>query len=141
MVYAKGTMTQLLLCQLLAQWSKVEPQRCRQRNAHSFEVIYQGDWYSVADYPGSHGMIIAALLDSCQEHQISCCIRYLPQASEGLVQLQVSCQPDPGGDDQKGENLSQLPSLLLQEYLIALKQKQIAFAQGECQSPLTQSRN
>ncbi|MDJ1184214.1 hypothetical protein [Roseofilum casamattae] len=121
-------MSQSTLCQLLSEWGKLEPQRCRQRNPQSFEVIYQGDWYSVADYPGSHGMLMAAILDSCQKRKLCCSIHYLSQSSEldDLAQLQISCSPDRVTQHQADNLVTQIPTFLLEEYLTALQQEQMA---------------
>ncbi|MBP0014641.1 MAG: hypothetical protein J7545_09380 [Roseofilum sp. SBFL] len=115
-------MTQSPLCQYLSQWAKLEPQRCRQRNSRSFELIYQGDWYSVADYPGSHGMIIVAVLDSCQKRQMSCSFEYVPQSLDTPDKVQISCQSDRVIQHQDPEILTKIPEFLLEQYLIALKE-------------------
>ncbi|MDJ1171297.1 hypothetical protein PMG71_17855 [Roseofilum sp. BLCC_M154] len=117
-------MTQSPLCKYLSQWAKLEPQRCRQRNSRSFEVIYQGDWYSVADYPGSHGMIIAAVLDSCQHQQIACSFEYVPQPLDTPDRLQLSCQSDRVIQHQDDNLVSQIPAFFLEQYLLALEKNQ-----------------
>lgn len=112
------------LTSLLKKWATLEPQRCRQRNQTSFEVLYQGDWYSVADYPGSHGMLVAAILDSCEINQLYCQIEYSPHTPHQPPQLNVTCQPKTF-QQQEGDRLTpQLPNLLLIEYLEKLAPKQ-----------------
>lgn len=109
---------------LLKKWATLEPQRCRQRNQTSFEVLYQGDWYSVADYPGSHGMLIAAILDSCEINRIYCQIEYSPRDLPQAPVLRASCLPKTSRWREGDRLTSQLPALLLIEYLEKLAQQQ-----------------
>jgi len=118
-------MEKLHLPSLLAKWATLEPDRCRLRPPATFEVIYQGDWYSVADYPGSHGMLFAAILDSCEQNGIYCAIAYHPgKLQQQRSRLEVSCFPKSfrwrSGDQLTGK----LPALLLGEYLAQLEWQQ-----------------
>ncbi|MGK7901784.1 MAG: hypothetical protein AB4352_10285 [Hormoscilla sp.] len=117
-------MEQLYLPSLLAKWATLEPDRCRLRPPATFEVIYQGDWYSVADYPGSHGMLFAAILDSCEHNGIYCAIAYHPGDLQQRSRLEVSCFPK-SCRWRSGDHLTaKLPALFLGEYLAQLEWQQ-----------------
>jgi hypothetical protein len=69
-------------------------------------------------------MIIAAVLDSCQQRQISCSFEYMPQPLDTPDHLQLSCQPDRVIQHQEHEIVTQIPAFLLEQYLMALKENQ-----------------
>ncbi len=114
-------MNQSQLRSLLAQWASIEPQRCRQLNEVNFKILYQGTWYSITDVPSSHGMLIAAILDSCQSNAMYCAIEYQPCNPHQMPEIKTSffhnaftCR---GGE----EVISKLPESLLYDYLERLE--------------------
>jgi hypothetical protein len=108
---------------LLAQWARMEPERCRKLDDLRFDVEYLGYWIPITALPISHGAIIASVLSGCQANRIHCEIDYTPRYEQQPATVEVGCIPRAFRWDEGEEIISSIPSLLLQEYLERLEQR------------------
>ncbi len=106
---------------LLTYWAKVEPQRCHHLEGDCFEVKYYDQWITVKPNTASHGAIIAAVLEACQEHSIYCKLEFSPRYEEEPNTIQVGCIHKVFRYREEDDVIAYTPLLLLTEYLEQLE--------------------